>query len=733
MKLHSTLSSEAVLSNVGEVGEFRIRNSAKAFSILSSGLYANKIRAVIRELSCNAVDSHIAAGKATVPFDVHLPNHFEPWFSVRDYGTGLNHDQIVNIYTTYFESTKTNSNDYIGALGLGSKSPFSYVENFTVTAIKDGRRGVYTAFINDSGVPAIALMSENQTDDANGVEIKFAVENSYDFGKFRDEAQYVYKFFKLRPVVNGNSGYQHVDVKYSKKDLIPGVHIMSHHDSYHLSSTSIAIMGNIAYPIDVPNSEQVLGNKLAALLGHGLSIEFNIGELDFQASREGLSYIPATINAIRDKLAALDSAMYTCFCDEVDPITNAWEKAFKINKMCRENDIWKFAAVEYVKKNKTVFLDTWHNGVSLGGTKISPKELAEKYNISIDTYEYTAHRDRLSVTTIKENSHHNYLYVGPSIDGSFVINNVPNRVKNRMRFAFRNKTFKIFGTTCGHAYVITNADPANPVINLTQFFNDIHNPPQDMIVNASDLPLAPRAENKVQQVSASILELASYDDDDTVWNLSGKLEDYDNSVNYYYLPLKNRTVIGKFPAERLFGFYKAIKRGAFSEVTKIYGVRMSELDAVKGLGNWINLEDFIIENLPKMKKDQIDRMVVLGLDMHDCGLYNHSQDIVKRVSKLVNNSGSAIKQLDEIFKEIETEKTDDKSLKARSTLTDIYGTVFDETGSNLDTLIKAKSKSILDIAKKYPLLSVIEYTAMSKEQYDDEVVLYVNYVDQLKR
>jgi len=74
MILNTAPQDQAVLSNVGQIGEFRIRNSAKAFNILSSGLYANKIRAIIRELSCNAVDSHIAAGRSGTPFDVHLPN-----------------------------------------------------------------------------------------------------------------------------------------------------------------------------------------------------------------------------------------------------------------------------------------------------------------------------------------------------------------------------------------------------------------------------------------------------------------------------------------------------------------------------------------------------------------------------------------------------------------------------------------------------------------------------------
>ena len=45
MIVNDAPQNEAILSNVGEIGEFRIRNSAKAFSILSSGLYANKIKA----------------------------------------------------------------------------------------------------------------------------------------------------------------------------------------------------------------------------------------------------------------------------------------------------------------------------------------------------------------------------------------------------------------------------------------------------------------------------------------------------------------------------------------------------------------------------------------------------------------------------------------------------------------------------------------------------------------
>ena len=205
MIINNKIDNEPVLSNVGQVGEFRIRNSAKAFNILSSGLYANKIRAIIREYSCNAVDSHTEAGNLETPFDVHLPNSLEPWFSVRDYGVGLDEQQVRDIFTTYFESTKNNTDELIGGLGLGSKSAFSYTDNFTIVAVKNGVKRVFTAFINEHGVPSIAPMGEEDSNEPNGVEIRFAVEDSWDFRKFQSEAQHVYKHFKLRPVVSGVS------------------------------------------------------------------------------------------------------------------------------------------------------------------------------------------------------------------------------------------------------------------------------------------------------------------------------------------------------------------------------------------------------------------------------------------------------------------------------------------------------------------------------------------------
>ena len=143
MKLHTNVNT-VERSGQFEESNFSIEASAKAFFILSDGLYSNKIKAVIRELSTNAYDSHVDAGCPETPFEVHLPTQMEPHFHVRDFGVGLSHEDCMKLYTTYFYSNKTDRNDSVGCLGLGSKSPFAYVDSFTVESYYEGTYRVYT-------------------------------------------------------------------------------------------------------------------------------------------------------------------------------------------------------------------------------------------------------------------------------------------------------------------------------------------------------------------------------------------------------------------------------------------------------------------------------------------------------------------------------------------------------------------------------------------------------------
>ena len=137
-----------------ETSQAQITMTPEMFSLLSSGVYTFKERAVIRELSCNAVDAQKEAGKENIPFHVHLPTRFEPYFEVRDFGTGLTHDKVMSLYLNYGASTKNDSNDYIGAMGIGSKSPFAIAQSFTVSSYVDGVVNKYSVYL-ENGIPQV--------------------------------------------------------------------------------------------------------------------------------------------------------------------------------------------------------------------------------------------------------------------------------------------------------------------------------------------------------------------------------------------------------------------------------------------------------------------------------------------------------------------------------------------------------------------------------------------------
>lgn len=282
-------------SNSDSIGTFRIKESAKAFSILSSSLYQNPIRSIIRELGCNARDAHVAA-KNPEPWTLSLPSALSPEFAVSDRGTGLSHQEVMQIYTTYFESTKTNSNDFVGALGLGSKSPFSYTDNFTVTSVKDGTKNIYSTFLTEEQIPSIVLLDSSPTSEPNGVEVRFSVKSEH-FNKFRTEAIEALRFFDQKPI-GFPSGNANVIENINGIDHVRVVN----YNSYNSSNHPLVIMGGVAYTFDAKNPEF---NKFSVVLtsrGHNMLIRANIGEVDIQPSREGLTMTKKTIEFISLKL-----------------------------------------------------------------------------------------------------------------------------------------------------------------------------------------------------------------------------------------------------------------------------------------------------------------------------------------------------------------------------------------------------------------------------------------------
>ena len=599
--------NEIVLSNVTSTGEFRIRNSAKAFKILSDGLYSNKIRAVIRELSCNAVDSHVGSGKAALPFEVHLPSMLEPWFSVRDFGMGLDHDQVSNIYTTYFESTKTDSNDFIGALGLGSKSPFSYTENFTVSAIKGGTKRIYSAFINEMGVPSIALMNEELTDDGNGVEVKFSVTDKYDYNSFRYESQEVFKWFKNKPNVIG-AQFEHETLTFKEENIVPGVHVF--HNSH-----SMALMGNIAYPLNKISEPAKHFGDLAGLLTCGLLIEFGIGELDFAASREELSYVPMTIKSIKRKLEELNANLVLHFADKANAIVGEWARAAFLCQEARYK-LYAAAVKKYVADTKFELYDpTAYYGLKT--FKFAIKDLKAR---ELDISGFSTYSGRRSKVG-ESNEYVNGGYV-PSmsipVDVGIVI--VLNDLKTGCA-ARAGYHFSMVGGT--HTVYCISHDSDDMVVRQTEydkFIKELHNPP--VVLKASELnKRVPVKREPLSNagIATLVVKESGYRGQIKAYKwtpFDGVLSD---TTQYYYVYLNGyepETPTGdSFNANQLRAWMDMSGIDDIKNIV-IMGVRKNRIKELKDRSNWVWVEEKLKTETAKVSDVHITAMVAAGVLDH---------------------------------------------------------------------------------------------------------------------
>ena len=203
---------------VGTTTDFKIKTSATAFKILSEGLYSNKIGSMIRELICNAYDAHCAAGTKDIPIDVELPMVTNPLFRIRDYGTGLSEADMQTIYTTYFESTKSGDNKYIGGFGLGSKTPLCYnTEQFFVTSYFNRMKYVYNVSIGESGAPVLTKWDECMTDEPNGLELLISVDIN-DVERFKTE---FYKFLIWTDIKINRIGYENDFARVGYRRILP--------------------------------------------------------------------------------------------------------------------------------------------------------------------------------------------------------------------------------------------------------------------------------------------------------------------------------------------------------------------------------------------------------------------------------------------------------------------------------------------------------------------------------
>lgn len=160
--------------NIGTAKEskaFTISTSPEFFQILSGSLYKDSIKAVIRETVTNAWDAHLQSnwkGYIDVTYQDNV-------LTVTDYGKGIPHEDIYDIYCTYGKSTK-NQTTLTGGFGLGCKAPFALGASFIVENNYNGIKKTYSLSIKD-GIPTIDEIFTTETNH-HGLTVKINLNNT---------------------------------------------------------------------------------------------------------------------------------------------------------------------------------------------------------------------------------------------------------------------------------------------------------------------------------------------------------------------------------------------------------------------------------------------------------------------------------------------------------------------------------------------------------------------------
>jgi hypothetical protein len=135
--------------------------------------YADPILAVARELVSNGIDATRRAGSG-LPVQITSPSVLEPTLIVTDRGTGMSLRDVEMAFLAFAASTKRESNEEIGGLGIGAKSPWAVSDSFLVDTVKDGRRTIVRA---SRDLEHQVLMAGEPSDLPSGTSISVPIGN----------------------------------------------------------------------------------------------------------------------------------------------------------------------------------------------------------------------------------------------------------------------------------------------------------------------------------------------------------------------------------------------------------------------------------------------------------------------------------------------------------------------------------------------------------------------------
>lgn len=475
-----TIDRPVEASGIAEQGQFQIAMNRKMFEMWSDGLYSNKPKAVLRELSANAWDAHLAAGKEDVPFEVHLPTVLSPTLTVKDFGTGLPHDSVMKLYTTYGSSAKDGQNTQFvegltedadkatGGFGLGSKSPFAVSSEFTVISRYKGEMRVYACFVGDNGIPQIVLLDPGAipTDEPDGLEVSVPVPENL-IARFKQEAPGVFEFYPTQPIVKGLDRELPEHPVYVRSSERWGIRNRTTGPSY-----GRVVMGVVSYPVDAYQlSSEISDEAYQFLVENRIDFFLGMGDVDLTPSRESLSYNSRTIQSLSSLIEAARREIRKEADDAITaPGLTLWQRSEIFLQM-------RDALGDTVFDNRR-FYPNETDAIAKSSFYADPYGLTHRMATPRMFRDYLHPRmSKPDVVAAGEEDH------------IFVIDDLPERSRQVARIWHNYQTS---GKNV-HLFTAQNLEAEEIEARVRAHYG---NPPSDMIVRVSDLDAPPRAERK---------------------------------------------------------------------------------------------------------------------------------------------------------------------------------------------------------------------------------------------
>lgn len=704
--------------------------------------YSKPILAVIREITANALDANLEKGSKKRAV-VKVPSSFSPIFSVRDFGGGLSKEDIFGLYSKYGKSTKRNSNNYIGAFGIGKFAPLSYGNNFTCVSYHGGMKTSYDIYVNDDDDTKIAQLHQEPSSEPTGLCVEVAVADS-DVNKFKEEVRAFFKVFPKDELpqfkgLDEDNFFPTYENALEGDDwfFVQQKNNKNYGYRHSYGSQSYAIMGRVAYPLDASgiNFQGEDSEALSDLVqSQGFYVQFSIGDLKLHHSRESLEYNKPTQKKILERLRAVKSEIEEQAKERLEGAEDLWDAKCKYAQVIN--------AIPHSLQN------VFRNSFSWQGTKINTQSFERPYGMheNLVIREYRKRNDADASDGYKIQTSQSSR-VNCHKEALLVIQDAP-----KYGLSLRARTLFKKNPDIDVIYAVDAKDQ-----QAKDYLKDDWD--FDLVLPKNKISFVNTEKSKLQQgtrtsgesrVSVPLFEFAQgnrrlYKNSDYWLNVDKKLNELDFSDNkkkvYIAITSYKLTDYPDLDLSKLHSKVGEVKK--FKEDLVVYGVRNKDVKKLNKT-EWVEFFDYMKEVSIQYCKEHIGE-IKKGRKTREIMNNNHKSDSWNKLQRVLTNDNlfanlnlNSKHPLLELFAQYKACKNADSDAKYNLLLLTCAEEHHAKEVAKLAPvkytweMLEADCKEICD---KYPLLvnisnQVSYYTKMNEDNFGKNISDFIKLVDE---